>query len=106
MYNPDKAAAVTKPKTPAAKIGTSERIKTFALPSSSEKNFGIYDSKTTFGSNVKNLTIGVKRIEKIEMKVGPGEYDPAKAEEFTRSRSPTTKISKAASRPKSFALPN
>jgi len=37
--------------------------------------------------------------------MGPGSYNPELAEEKMRARSPTTKMSRAASRPKSFANP-
>lgn len=68
---------------------------------------GMYTPSKKFGSDVKTMKIGVKRLEKpILMTVGPGAYNPSKADDFTRPKSPTTKMSKAASRPKSFANPS
>ena len=41
-----------------------------------------------FGDEVKDMTIGQKRIEKIPKGVGPGEYSPERADEVTKANAP------------------
>ena len=42
----------------------------------------------SFGDNLKAMTIGAKRPERLQVSPGPGEYDTGRADSQTKSRSP------------------
>jgi hypothetical protein len=53
---------------------------------------GSYSIGKEFGSDAKPFTIGEKRKEPIRRTVGPGDYEPTRADSVTRSKSRTTLI--------------
>ena len=64
---------------------------------------GQYDDGMRFNSNVKSFKIGEKREERIADTMGPGSYDPVRAENMTKSRTVNIDMGKSPSRPHSFA---
>jgi hypothetical protein len=58
-----------------------------------------------FGDDAKTFTIGEKRPEKFNDNVGPGHYNPERAESVTKPHYPEVKITNGSlSRPNSFAI--
>ena len=45
---------------------------------------GQYDDGIRFNSNVKSFKIGEKRAEKVKEGMGPGAYDPDRADTITK----------------------
>ena len=64
---------------------------------------GQYDDGKRFNSNVKPMRIGEKRPEKPREGMGPGAYDPDRADALTKSKSPNINMGSSPSRPHSFA---
>ena len=103
-YDPEKADAITKSKTPNINMGSSpSRPKSFAKEGDIDVAPGQYDDGKRWNSNVKSMTIGQKRETRAERTAGPGEYDHEKADAVTKSKMPNITMGSSPSRPKSFA---
>ena len=66
---------------------------------------GQYDDGIRFNSNVKSFRIGEKRSEKVPEGMGPGEYEPERAEALTKSKQPNINMGSSPARPASFTKP-
>ena len=69
---------------------------------------GQYDDRQyEFGNNVKSFRIGEKRAEKVVEGMGPGAYNPERAEAMTKTKTSTTvNMSSSPGRPSTFANSN
>lgn len=92
MYDAERANALIRPNSAATIIKPTSHQRTQTI-SQSSIGPGAYDASIKFGEKVKTFTIAEKRPSKIPDSVGPGAYEPTRAESLTRSRSPTTKFS-------------
>ena len=103
-YDPDRADAMTKSKIPNINMGTSpSRPQSFAQGGDVNVAPGQYDDGVRFNTNVKNMRIGEKRPEKPREGMGPGAYDPDRADAMTKSKIPNINMGTSPSRPHSFA---
>ena len=100
-YSPERADTVTKPKMPNISMGAS--------PSRPEVKRdvdvapGQYDDGKRFNSNVKSFRIGEKRPERVVESMGPGAYEPDRADGQTKPKMPNITMGASPSRPQSFA---
>ncbi len=60
---------------------------------------GQYDDGIRFNSSVKDMRIREKRPEKAREGMGPGAYDPDRADALTKSKSPNINMGSSPSRP-------
>ena len=104
-YNPSKADDLTRSKSPTTKMSkASSRPKSFANPSQENIGPGAYSDGKKFGEGIKTFKIGQKREEKIGGGVGPGQYNPDKAEAVTKPNAPKiTFANRSPNRPENFA---
>ena len=80
-YDPDRADGVTKPKMPNINLGSSpSRPQSFAKGGDVDVAPGQYDDGREFGKDVKSFTIAEKRDQRIPESMGPGAYDPDRAD--------------------------
>jgi hypothetical protein len=69
------------------------RPQSFANPSQIEGvSPGQYDDGKDFLSDVKGFKIGEKRPQKLDDSVGPGRYNPDKADAYTKPQAPQINI--------------
>ena len=64
---------------------------------------GQYDHGGKFGDNVKSFRIGERRPDRPDQGVGPGAYEPERADAQTRQKSPNINLGSSPSRPGTFA---
>ena len=64
---------------------------------------GQYDDGKRFNDNVKSFRIGEKRPERPNTNMGPGAYDPERADSLTKSKMPNINMGGSPARPHSFA---
>ena len=64
---------------------------------------GQYDDGKRFNSDVKGFRIGEKRVEKIQMTAGPGEYNHERADSLTKTKMANINMGSSPARPSSFA---
>ena len=103
-YDHEKADAVTKSKIPNINMGSSpSRPKSLARGGDVDVAPGQYDDGKRWNSNVKSMTIGEKREERITRTAGPGQYDPDRADAITKGKIPNINMGSSPSRPHSFA---
>ena len=107
-YSPERAESQTKPRIVSINLGSNSpnRPSSFALAAQIETaGPGQYNSPKKFGDDVRGFTIGEKRPEKLSDNVGPGHYNPERAECVTKPHYPEVKITNGSpSRPNSFAI--
>ena len=88
-YEPDRADGQTKSKTPNINMGSSPaRPKSFAKGGDVDVAPGQYDDGKRFNDGVKSFKIGEKRPEKPREGMGPGAYEPDRADGQTKSKTP------------------
>ena len=93
-YAPERAEALTKHKTPNVHISSSPaRPASFAKGGDVDIAPGQYNHEKKFGADTKSFKIGEKRERYQQTTVGPGEYEPTKAEGITRHKSPNVNMS-------------
>ena len=86
-YEPDRADGVTKPKMPNINMGGSPaRPVSFAKGGDVDVAPGQYDDGKRFNDNVKSFKIGEKRPEKPREGMGPGAYEPDRADTLTKTK--------------------
>ena len=103
-YDPDKADRMTKPKIKNIDLGKSaSRPKSFAKPEDVSVAPGQYNHERPFGADVKSHKIREKRPEKQREGMGPGAYNPEKADGQIKAKMPNINMGSSPSRPKSFA---
>ena len=103
-YSPERADGITKNKIPNINMGTSpSRPESFAKSGDVNVAPGQYDDGVRWNSNVKSFRIGEKRPEKASEGMGPGAYDPDRADGQTKSKIPNINMGTSPSRPHSFA---
>ena len=89
QYSPERADALTKTKITSVNITSSPaRPASFAKKGDVDVAPGQYDDGIRFNSNTKSFTIGEKRAERIIETMGPGTYDPDKADGVTKPKMP------------------
>ena len=95
---------LTKCKTANINMGTSP-ARPASLVKKGDVNVapGQYNDGIRFNSNVKSFKIGQKREQTVEHTVGPGYYEPNKAEALTKCKAPNVKMGSSPARPSSFA---
>ena len=64
---------------------------------------GQYNAIKPFGADVKAHRIGEKRPQRITEGVGPGAYEPDRADGVTKSKMPNINMGTSPSRPSTFA---
>ena len=80
-YDPDRADAMTKSKTPNINMGTSpSRPASFAKGGDVNVAPGQYDFGKNFGEDTKSFKIGEKRDPRPSDGIGPGAYSPDRAD--------------------------
>ena len=80
-YDPDRADGHTKPKMPNITMGKSpSRPQSFAKGGDVDVAPGQYDDGIRFNSNVKGFKIAEKRETRTVESMGPGAYDPDRAD--------------------------
>ena len=80
-YDPDRADGHTKPKMPNITMGGSpSRPQSFAKGGDVDVAPGQYDDGIRFNSNVKGFKIAEKRETRTVESMGPGAYDPDRAD--------------------------
>jgi len=103
-YSPERADAVTKTKTVNINMGSSpSRPSTFARGGDVNVAPGQYDDGKNFGSDTKSFRIGEKRETRIQETMGPGSYNPERAEAMTKTKITTVNMASSPSRPGTFA---
>ena len=103
-YDPDKADGMTKPKMPNINMGsTPARPASFAKSGDVDVAPGQYDDGITFNSGVKGFKIAEKREQRTIETMGPGAYDPDRADGQTKPKMPNINLGSSPSRPQSFA---
>ena len=105
-YDPDLADGQTKPKTPNINMGSSpSRPQSFAKSGDVDVAPGQYDDGRRFNSDVKGFKIAEKREQRQVETMGPGAYDPDKADGQTKPKTPNINLGSSPNRPQSFAKP-
>ena len=100
-YNTDKAHSLTKSKSQAAIIDKTKRPNSFAAKAQDgSAGPGQYNDGIRFNSSVKSFRIGEKRTEIPKESMGPGAYDPDKADRMTKPKIKNIDLGKSPSRPK------
>ena len=80
-------------------MGTETRAANLASKTaSSNLGPGAYEGDKKFGEDSKTFTIGEKRYEKVVETMGPGLYDPDRADNITRVRSANVHMGSSPSR--------
>ena len=80
-YDPDRADGQTQPKIPNINMGSSpSRPHSFAKSGDIDVAPGQYDDGKKFGDDAKSFTIPEKRNQRIPETMGPGAYDPERAD--------------------------
>ena len=103
-YEPDRADGQTKPKMPNINMGsTPARPASFAKKGDLDVAPGQYDDGIKFNTGVKGFKIAEKRPERVVETMGPGAYDPDRADGQTKSKMPNINMGSSPSRPQSFA---
>jgi len=98
----------TKTTTTINMSSSPGRPSTFAMNTDVNVSPGQYDDRNyQFGSNAKGFTIGEKRETKVSDGIGPGAYNPERAESMTKTKTTTTiNMSSSPGRPSTFARAN
>ena len=103
-YSPERADAITKTKMVNINMGSSpSRPSTFARGGDVNVAPGQYDDGKNFGSDTKAFRIGEKRETRIQETMGPGSYNPERAEAMTKTKVTTVNMASSPSRPGTFA---
>ena len=103
-YDPDRADSLTKTRTVNIDMGNSpSRPHSFAQGRDVNVAPGQYDDGKRFNSDVKSFRIGEKRPERPNTNMGPGAYDPERADSMTKSKTPNINMGSSPARPSSFA---
>ena len=93
-YEPTHADRLTKQKIPNVHLGQAQaRPASFAKGGDVNVAPGQYNHEKKFGDDTKPFRIGEKRERYQQPTVGPGEYEPTKAEGITRHKSPNVNMS-------------
>ena len=80
-YDPDRADNQTQPRIPNINLGSSpSRPQSFAKSGDVDVAPGQYDDGRDFGKDTKGFKIPEKRDQRIPETMGPGAYDPDRAE--------------------------
>ena len=104
QYDPDRVDGVTKPKIANINLGSSPSRGSFIRKDEANLGPGQYDDGSKeFGRETKTFTIGEKRTERMVETMGPGQYQPERADALTKSKVKTVNISSSPARPASFA---
>ena len=103
-YDHERADSLTKSKSPNINMGGSPaRPASFAQGGDVNVAPGQYNDGKRFNDNVKSFRIGEKRPEKPDTNMGPGAYDPERADSLTKSRTANIDMGNSPARPASFA---
>ena len=81
-YNPDNSA--TKNKSPNINMGTSPSRPASFATGDPGMGPGQYDDKKNIGSDTKGFRIGEIRPQRPKEGMGPGAYDPDRADSLTK----------------------
>ena len=96
--------SLTKSRSRAAIINKDKgRPETLAKKDDYSVAPGQYDDGKRFNSDVKAFKIGEKRLEKPKESMGPGAYEPDKADKVTKPRMANIDLGKSPARPASTA---
>ena len=103
-YDPEKADAMTRSRMPRVDFsGSPSRGNSPNRNNAHDSNVGPgqYDDRSYERAKENNrwFTIGVKREQAIEETMGPGSYDPDKAEMLTKPRNPSVSFDGSPNRP-------
>ena len=106
-YDPDRADGQTKPKMPNINMGSSPSRGSFIKKDEANLGPGQYDDRNyEFGQQTKSFTIGEKRTERVVETMGPGTYDPDRADGVTKTKTTATiNMASSPARPSTFARP-
>ena len=95
-YSPEREFAQTRHKSPSAIINKGGSRETFTIKETAGP--GQYDDGIRFNSNTKTFTIGEKRQERVVESMGPGTYDPDRADGITKAKMPNINMGSSPSR--------
>ena len=102
-YDVEKTDVITKTRIVNINMGSSpSRPRSFGKGGDVNVAPGQYDDGKTFGSDTKSFTIGEKREARIVETMGPGSYNPERAEKITRTKVMTVNLSSSPERPDNF----
>lgn len=94
-YDATRADGLTKSRSAATIFYPSSQPRTPQRKSQSPVGPGSYEPQSKFGSGARTFQIGGKRRERTPEGVGPGQYDPTRAESQTLTKSPSVKFAPA-----------
>ena len=78
---------MTKTKTFSVNLGSSPSRGSFIRnDDGSNVGPGQYDDRKQFGQDTKSFRIGEKRAERVQESLGPGAYEPDRADNQTKTR--------------------
>jgi len=100
QYSPERGDSLTKTRVKTVKISSSPaRPVSFAKQGDTNVGPGQYDDRNyEFGTNSKSFTIGEKRLERVVETMGPGTYDPDRADGVTKQKIPNVNMGSSPSR--------
>ena len=103
-YDATRGDSLTRTRSPNVNMGTSSsRAQGFAQGDSNQGP-GQYDDRSyEISKSSRGFTIGEKRGQRHEETVGPGAYDPDRADSLTKTRSSNVNMGSSPSRTHSFA---
>jgi len=84
-YSPERGDALTKTKMANINMGSSPSRATF-VSKGIDVGPGQYDDRKQFGQDTKSFRIGEKLPERVQEGMGPGAYEPDRADNQTRTR--------------------
>ena len=102
-YDPDRADGQIKPKMKNINLGSSPvRPDNFTRNDADNNGPGQYNHERSFGQDVKSYKIGEKRPERQQEGMGPGAYDPDRADRQTKPKMKNINLSSSPERPDNF----
>ena len=107
-YQPERAEALTRPKSAALRFDKSPARARPQPGNSDTTGPGAYDCGKKFGKDIKPITFGKRRADPprdTDKNPGAGSYNPDAADALTRAKTPGVNMGKSPSRPSTFAKP-
>ena len=99
QYSPERGDSLTKTRVKTVNMASSPaRPASFAKKGGADVAPGQYDDGIRFNSNTKSFTIGEKRMERVVETMGPGTYDPDRADGVTKPKMPNINMGSSPSR--------
>ena len=99
QYSPERGDSLTKTKIRTVNMGSSPARGSFIKKDDANLGPGQYDDRNyEFGAQTKSFTIGEKRQERVVETMGPGTYDPDRADGVTKAKMPNINMGSSPAR--------